>query len=137
MAGQLTTAGLDGITALPDHGADGARVHVLNQTREEGLASEIGICERSESIGNRYNGSRDGQCFSRCSLPGVTSLMAASLKLFPNVRMQETYDARQDCLPSVLEAGDDGTNEATLEKCQFTTLTVVALCHCLPGHHRA
>jgi hypothetical protein len=41
--------------------------------------------------------------------------MAASLKLFPNVRMQETYDARQDCLPSVLEAGDDGTNEATLE----------------------
>lgn len=52
VAGQLTTAGLDGITALPDHGADGARVHVLNQTREEGLASEVGICKRSESIGN-------------------------------------------------------------------------------------
>lgn len=25
------TAGLDGITTLPDHGADGARVHVLNE----------------------------------------------------------------------------------------------------------
>jgi hypothetical protein len=37
------TASLDGITALPDHGANGARVHVLNQTREEGLASQVGI----------------------------------------------------------------------------------------------
>lgn len=56
---KLTTASLDSITALPDHGADGARGHVymkldlvvsigfgsytLNQTREERLASEIGI----------------------------------------------------------------------------------------------
>jgi hypothetical protein len=40
-----TTASLDGITALPDHGADGARVHVLNQTREERLASEVSVYE--------------------------------------------------------------------------------------------
>ena len=38
-----TTASLDGVTALPDHGADGARVHVLNQTGEERLASEISV----------------------------------------------------------------------------------------------
>jgi hypothetical protein len=48
---KLTTASLDSITALPDHGADGARVHVLNQTREEGLASEVSVCEMLESIG--------------------------------------------------------------------------------------
>ncbi|KAI6762794.1 hypothetical protein HG530_008774 [Fusarium avenaceum] len=34
---------LDGVTALPDHGADGARVHVLNETSEERLASEISV----------------------------------------------------------------------------------------------
>ena len=28
--GIRTSAGLDGITALPDHGADGAAVHVYN-----------------------------------------------------------------------------------------------------------
>jgi len=36
-----TAASLDGVTALPDHGADGARVHVLNEASEEGLASEV------------------------------------------------------------------------------------------------
>lgn len=40
-----TAASLDGVTALPDHGADGARVHVLNQTSEERLASEISVYE--------------------------------------------------------------------------------------------
>lgn len=28
LAEELTAAGLDGVTALPDHGADGAREHV-------------------------------------------------------------------------------------------------------------
>ena len=37
------TAGLDGVTALPDHGADGAGGHVGNETREEGLAGEVGV----------------------------------------------------------------------------------------------
>lgn len=36
-------ASLDGITALPDHGADGARVHVLNQTLEERLLGEVRV----------------------------------------------------------------------------------------------
>jgi hypothetical protein len=37
------TAGLDGVTALPDHGADGARGHVGNETGEERLAGEVGV----------------------------------------------------------------------------------------------
>lgn len=37
------TAGLDGVTALPDHGADGTGGHVGNETREEGLAGEVGV----------------------------------------------------------------------------------------------
>ena len=36
-------AGLDGIKTLPDHGNDGARGHVLNETREEGLALEVSV----------------------------------------------------------------------------------------------
>ena len=34
-------AGLDGITALPDHGADGAGAHVGDESREEGLLGEV------------------------------------------------------------------------------------------------
>jgi hypothetical protein len=37
------TASLDGVTALPDHGADGARGHVGNETGEERLAGEVGV----------------------------------------------------------------------------------------------
>ena len=37
------TAGLDGVTALPDHGADGTGGHVGNETGEEGLAGEVGV----------------------------------------------------------------------------------------------
>ena len=37
------TAGLDGIETLPDHGDDGARGHVLDEAREEGLALEVSV----------------------------------------------------------------------------------------------
>ena len=37
------TAGLDGVAALPDHGADGAGGHVGDETGEEGLAGEVGV----------------------------------------------------------------------------------------------
>jgi hypothetical protein len=37
------TAGLDGVTALPDHGADGAGSHVGDETGEEGLALQVGV----------------------------------------------------------------------------------------------
>ena len=80
VTGRLTTAGLDGITALPDHGADGARVHVLNQTREEGLASEVGICEWSESIGNLYNGSRGRTVLLEVLLAGGDELDGGKLE---------------------------------------------------------
>jgi len=44
------TAGLDGIKTLPDHGDDGARGHVLDQSREEGLALEISVICGVQSI---------------------------------------------------------------------------------------
>lgn len=49
-------------------------------------------------------------------LAGGDELDSGKLEAVSNVRMQETYDGRQDSLPSVLEAGDDGSNEATLER---------------------
>jgi len=35
------TSGLDGITTFPDHSADGSAAHVLDESREEWLLSEI------------------------------------------------------------------------------------------------
>jgi len=40
---QHDAALLDDVEALPDHGADGARVHVLDQAGEEGLGREVGV----------------------------------------------------------------------------------------------
>ena len=40
---QHDAARLDGVEALPDHGHDGARGHVLDQSREEGLLAEVGV----------------------------------------------------------------------------------------------
>ena len=37
------TASLHGIKALPDHGNDGARGHVLDEAGEEGLALEVSV----------------------------------------------------------------------------------------------
>lgn len=37
------TTGLDGITSFPDHGADWARVHVVDKTSKEWLVGEISI----------------------------------------------------------------------------------------------
>lgn len=37
------TADLDDLTALPDHGADGAGAHVGDQTLEEGLVRQVGV----------------------------------------------------------------------------------------------
>lgn len=60
------------------------------------------------------------QWASRCSLGGVTSLMAASLKLVSvSTGSASTSDFGPDkslygFLPSALEAGDDGANEAAL-----------------------
>jgi hypothetical protein len=34
---------LDGVTSLPDHTDDGARVHVADETGEEGLGREVGV----------------------------------------------------------------------------------------------
>jgi hypothetical protein len=39
----MTGYSLDGITSLPDHTDDGARVHVADKTGEEGLGREISV----------------------------------------------------------------------------------------------
>jgi hypothetical protein len=59
-------------------------------------------------------------------LPGETSLMAASLKLWNMYRQYRRiwgYELAGWCLgvniPTVLEARDDGADEATLGRCQF------------------
>jgi hypothetical protein len=49
---------LDGITALPDHGADGAAAHVGNQSREEGLLGEVLVMLLEVLLGGR--GELDG-----------------------------------------------------------------------------
>jgi hypothetical protein len=68
--GRRTAASLDGITALPDHGDDGAAVHVywssqhrsgsgstrvgcrtLDKASEEGLLFEVGICTKVSIVG--------------------------------------------------------------------------------------
>lgn len=37
------STGLDGVQTLPDHTDDGTRVHVLDQTGEEGLLLQVGV----------------------------------------------------------------------------------------------
>jgi hypothetical protein len=51
-------AGLDGVTALPDHGADGAAAHVGNESREEGLLGEVFVVLLEVLLGGR--GELDG-----------------------------------------------------------------------------
>ena len=92
----LTAASLDGITALPDHGDDGAGVHVcclnqyrsgftrigcrtLNEASEEGLVLEVGIV-------------------------GLEVVLAGGGEL----------DGGK-LVPALLKALDDGANESTLD----------------------
>jgi hypothetical protein len=72
-------ASLDSIKTLPDHGADGARVHVVDEASEEGLGAEISIV------------------LLEVLLAGADELEGNKLEA------------------AVLEAGDDGANESTLD----------------------
>lgn len=85
-------------------------IRTLDQASEEALASEVGIWKGQQR--DDHVEDQDGQWASRCSLEGVTSLMATSLKLFGlSMRLR----CGGECsLPTALEAGDDGTNQATL-----------------------
>ena len=45
------TTSLDGIQALPDHGNNGSRGHILDQTREKGLSLKISvICKDGDRL---------------------------------------------------------------------------------------
>ena len=76
-------ASLDGVTALPDHGADGAAAHVGNEPREEGLLGEVGVVLLEVLLG------------------GSDELDGGKLEA------------------TVLEAGDDGADEAALSMVSF------------------
>ena len=88
-------AGLDGVLALPDHGADGAAAHVGDQSGEEGLLGQVGVVL-------------------------LEVLLAGSGEL----------DGRE-LEAAVLEAGDDGTNEATLMSMSVQLLRLLS-----QGQHR-
>lgn len=88
------TAGLDGVTALPDHGADGAGGHVGDETREEGLAGEVGVVGLEVFLG------------------GGDELDGRELEA------------------AVLEALDDGADQAALEGC-VRGVFVCSMCSCL------
>ena len=49
------TSGLDDALSLPDHGDNRARVHVVNQTGEEGTRGQIGIVLLQMSAAFRIN----------------------------------------------------------------------------------
>ena len=40
---QHDAAGLDHVQSLPDHGQDGARCHVLDESGEEGAGRQVGV----------------------------------------------------------------------------------------------
>ncbi len=80
--GKLTAASLDGITALPDHGADGARKHVYNvvsfcgpieaqsvptldEATEEGLAGEILVWAKVSTYSTRFERQLDAYSAAR------------------------------------------------------------------------
>lgn len=95
-----------------------------DQAGEEGLGLEVIICEGGSVCFASPISRRTYivQCFSRCSLPGVTSLMATSLKLYDCI---STVRVRVGaigsfCLPSGLEAADDGADQSTLEELSVT-----------------
>lgn len=110
----LTAAGLDGITALPDHGDDGAAVHVywssqhrsgatrggcrtLDEASEEGLVLEVGICTRVSMVGRSVSKDMDRTVGLEVLLAGGGELDGGEL------------------VPTLLEAGDDGANESALD----------------------
>ena len=92
-----TTSGLDGITTFPNHGADWSAVHVYCVSDVIEVRCKMDRCVHLTSPGKNgfsarsasaktlakflYEQSINLQCFSRCSWPGVVSLMAASLYL--------------------------------------------------------
>lgn len=111
---RLTAASLDGITALPDHGDDGAAVHVywssqhrsgstrggcrtLDEASEEGLVLEVGICTRVSIFGRSVSKDMDRTVGLEVLLAGGGELDGSKL------------------VPTLLEAGDDGANESALD----------------------
>ena len=109
------TAGLDGVTALPDHGADGARGHVWG----------LSVCNATWGCGGgglqgALQGALQGQVFRRTLVRTGDQTREEGLASEVGVVLLEVLLAGSDKLDgseleaAVLEAGDDGADEATL-----------------------
>jgi len=77
------------------------------------------------------------QCFSRCSWLGLTSLMAASLYLFPISAGHEQRVCELMNLPAGLKSGDDWANESTLFKLSVFSFHHISRIVGIPGRHQA
>merc|ERR1712076_6804 len=89
------TALLDGVLALPDHGADWATGHVLDEAGEEALAAQVGVVLLEVSLAGH------------AELQGG-ELVAASLESGDDVRHEAALDAvRLDSNEGSLGLGHD------------------------------
>lgn len=109
------TAGLDGVTALPDHGADGARGHVWGAL----ACNATWVVERGGFAGalqGSWRGCGDSEARARTGNQAGEEGLASEV----GVVLLEVLLAGLDELDgseleaAVLEARDDGANEATL-----------------------
>lgn len=116
------TASLDGVTALPDHGADRARVHVGNEAGEERLVGQVGVVLLEVLLAR--GGELDGGKLvaigitSASTLVGIEVYQLASFCSEVLRRSKSGVEEGQSSgnVPTVLEARDDGANKAALRR---------------------
>jgi hypothetical protein len=92
------STGLDGVQTLPDHTDDGTRVHVLDQTGEEGLLLQVGVVVFQVFL-------------TRGTHLQTDELMTGSRSTGKSDQVSNvTY-----LVASLLESGDDFTDESSLD----------------------
>ena len=104
--------GLDGVTALPDHGADGARVHVWGSVSMDMLCFFVllcGVLEGQARVLESGVSVRTGDQTGEEGLASEISVVLLEVLLAGSAELDGS-----ELEAAVLEAGDDGTNEATL-----------------------
>lgn len=135
------TAGLDGVTALPDHGADGTGGHVWVRVSmqchvggQEGrdcrysagvLEGLVGEIEKSKRTGNQSG--EEGLAVE--VLVVLLEVLLAGLAKLDGSKLEA----------AALEALDDGTNEATLKResvcCLLPIFFIPLQLRCMPQLH--
>lgn len=123
------TAGLDGVKALPDHGDNGAAQHVGDEAGEEGLVLEVGVWGEVKVSGCSFLaevrlGSSRHTVGLEVLLGGGDQLDSGQLVAVRGlVSMRSSRSGlltmnawRTVNIPTLLEALDDGADQAALEK---------------------